>query len=209
MPCRVNPFVLRSAVTIAVTPRSLSHANKRRNSARTVDWFWSPPEQHLDRVQDHPLGTNGVDRFPEAEKQSLEIVRPGLGDFMGFEMHIIEHHPATRPEPRHVDADRTRVVVDLYRRLLEAHEHAWLAEPLRSRRQELQREQGLPAPGATTHERGAPARQTASSDFIQPCDSGRGLGNGTASRTPRAMVFHRRQLRDLGTGDNSVGLLKR
>lgn len=42
-PCRVSVPSPRSAVMTAVTPRSLSQRNSRRNSERRMAWLSSPP----------------------------------------------------------------------------------------------------------------------------------------------------------------------
>ena len=123
-PCRVSVPSPRSAVMIAVTPRSLSQRNSRRSSDRRIACSEQPAEEDLDRVEHHPLRPDRVDGEAQPDEQPLQVVLAGLLDLASLDVDVIDRQQATLGEAVQVEAERANVLRQLLGGLLEGNEDA-------------------------------------------------------------------------------------
>ena len=133
-------------------------------------------KQRFERVQHHALGADGINRVIEADEQSFQVILAGLMNFTAFDVDVFEENFFAPHQARQIKSERRDVGLQLGARLLEGHEHARLAELRCAAREEFRGEQRLAATRAATHQRGPPARQSASGDFVKTLDARGTLG---------------------------------
>jgi hypothetical protein len=129
-------------------------------------------EQGLDRVDDHALGTDLVDRGPKAQEQPVEVPVAGLLDLRPHNADVVDHELTAGLELGEVEAQRSDVRDEILPGLLERHEHPRFAELYDPANEELRREQGLPAPGGTADQSGPAAREAATGHLVEAVDPG-------------------------------------
>src|SRR4029450_2083204 len=113
-------------------------------------------EERPGGAQHDALGADRVDGEPEADEEPLEIVVARLLDLAALDPDVVEHDLLLLDQPRQVEAERRHVLRELVAALLEAHEHARLAELHRAVDEEADGEERLAAAGSAADERGPP-----------------------------------------------------
>ena len=176
-PCRVSVPSPRSAVMTAVTPLSLSQRNRRRSSARRIAWFEKPAEQRLDRVQNHALGSDGVDGVAQPDEEPAQIELAVLVDLAAIDLDVIERDLLACHQAVEIETQRTDVIRQLFAGLLERQEDSRLAVLDGAANEELHRQQSLAAARASADERWPATWQPACRDLVQSLDAAGGLGH--------------------------------
>src|SRR5262249_20270392 len=133
-------------------------------------------EERLDRVEHDALGADRIDREPEPDEEPFEIVVAGLLDLAALDLDVIEHDLLLLDQRRQVEAERGHVLRELVITLLEAQEHARLAELHRAVDEEADREERLAAAGSAADQRRPSRRQTPARDLIEAVDTGGRFG---------------------------------
>ena len=133
-------------------------------------------EQRFERVQHHAFGADGFDRVIEANEQAFQVILAGLLDFTALDLDAIEYNLLAPDQARQVKAERRNVRFQLRLRLLERHQDPRLAELCRAAHEEFRGQQRLTATRTAADQRGPPARQPATGDFVEPLDARRTLG---------------------------------
>ena len=90
-------------------------------------------EERFDGVEQHPLGTDGVDGVLEPDEEAVEVVLARLLDLVPLHRHELEHQLLLGDQPVEVEAERADVGGQLFRRFLEGDEDAGLATAPRTR----------------------------------------------------------------------------
>ena len=75
----------------------MSQRKRRRSSERRTAGFGKAVEERLDRVQDHALGADRVDRVLEADEEALEVVLAGLLDLAALDAHVVDERASSAP----------------------------------------------------------------------------------------------------------------
>jgi len=132
-------------------------------------------EQRLDRVDDHALGVDRVDRRAEPHEQPVEVPVAGLLDLGTVHLDVVDHEFAVGLELPEIEAQRRDVGGQILRRLLERGEHPRLVEHRRPADEELHPQQRLAATRRPADERRAATRQTAAGEVVETADPGRRL----------------------------------
>ena len=148
-------------------------------------------EQGFDRVEHDALGANGIDRRAQTDEQPLEIVLAGLEKLISVEDDVLDGKPLAADQPAEIEAQRERILREVIGALLEAHEHAGLAEIARASRQELDAQQGLAGARSAADQRRTTSRQATIGDLVQPADAGRAFGQGLG-RQKASLLGHSR-----------------
>ena len=117
--------------------------------------IWKPGEQRLQGIEHDPLGADGVDRVPEPDEQSIQVVLPAFLDFAALDPHMVEDDLFLCATSRSRSKPRERTFCgQLLGILLEHHEDTGLPELGRAPHDELHREHRLPAPRRSAHQGG-------------------------------------------------------
>jgi hypothetical protein len=96
-----------------------------------------PAEERLEGVQNDTLGSDRVDRIPQADEEPLEVVLSGLLDLAPLHAHVIERQPALFHQRVEIEAQRADVLRQLLGGLLECEEHPRLIVLGRAAHEEL------------------------------------------------------------------------
>ena len=80
----------RSPVMTAVTPRSLSHKNSRRSSARSIAWFVKPENKASKVSRTTRLAPIESIAKSETHKQAFEVELSGLFNLTAFDAYVID-----------------------------------------------------------------------------------------------------------------------
>jgi hypothetical protein len=135
-------------------------------------------EQRFDRVEDDALRADRTDGMIEAYEQALEVVLPCFLDFAAVDVDVIHGQAPLLDEPGEVVAERGDVLREFPRVLLEAHQYARLPELQRPVHEERDAEKRFPRSRPAAHEGGTTGWQTATRDFVQARNAGKGLPQG-------------------------------
>ena len=93
-------------------------------------------KERFDGVEDDPLGADGVDRVPQADEQTVQVVLAGLLDLVGLDPDVVQRELLARRERARVEPERREIQRQIFDRFLERQEHAGfavLARPIASR----------------------------------------------------------------------------
>ena len=153
-------------------------------------------EERLEGVEHDAPGPERVDGVAQADEEAFEVVLAGLLDFTPLDVDEVHQQLVLFGQLRQVEPEGTDVLGELLGGLFEGQEDAGLAELGRAPDEELHREECLAAAGAAADEGGAAPRQPAASDFVEPLDTSRGLGERTTLRVVADRFFAHQVLRE-------------